>query len=77
MDAARHTCVFWSSLKEPLESRASWRVFFRTFSAKAEESFVLLAGMWFREGVLIVTVMVFEVFRAVLFLAAAPLSIPS
>ncbi|NLX98828.1 MAG: hypothetical protein GXY83_21940 [Rhodopirellula sp.] len=63
------------SLKGPFLSRAAWWIFLRTICAKAFLGFLFWLRSRFRG--LIDTVILIEVLCAVLFLAAAPLSIPS
>jgi len=67
------------SLKEPHESRASRRILLRTFRAEACEGFLVEGSVASRNrcGSWVIAVMFFEVVCAVLFLAAAPQSIPS
>ena len=65
-----------SFLKELFVSRAPWRIFLCTLHGKAVLGFVAVR-LGFQFGNMVVTVMLIEVVRAVLFIAAAPLSIPS
>jgi hypothetical protein len=65
-----------SFLKELLVSRAPWRIFLCTLHGKAVLGFVAVR-LGFQFGNMVVTVLFSEVVRAVLFIAAAPLSIPS
>ena len=66
-----------SFLKEPSASRASWRIFLCTFHVKAVVGFVFTISSRSRLGNMVVTVLFIEAVRADLFIAAAPLSIPS
>jgi len=65
-----------SFLKELFVSRPPWRIFLRTLHGKAVLGFVAVR-LGFQFGNMVVTVLFSEVVCAVLFIAAAPLSIPS
>ena len=65
-----------SFLKELFVSRAPWRIFLRALHGKAVLGFVAVR-LGFQFGNMVVTVLFSEVVCAVLFIAAAPLSIPS
>lgn len=68
-----------SSLKESHESRASRRILLRTLRVEACEGFLVEGSVAPRNrcGSWVIAVIFFEVVCAVLFLAAAPQSIPS